>query len=737
MSIIGRRQSQSWGNVTVSCSTDAENGAYTGEIEVVLNEEGGRLNTVSTDREKLQGITITETETTETGACLQLSVDAEALDVPPKQTIQLHIDLADGTSQSLHISLLSAFPLFCLHKILSGTHSESLVKRIYDCYDESRAMRSLFSFMQDCESLLPFEDTVELMDVLSGYNNGFRSQLTATADLFFKNLLLHRKEYQISSRDEFEERLDLFSSKPNLCAIDRDEVERLYVSEWRSWDGTPPTDPETFGFATNPAEAAIDDPRFIEWAAETVLNEDIQSVQNRLRPDERQLSRDEYQEVKKQAQEGRPVDRADRWADIIADAALMYQSEFEFVLGNFLYWQVISQHGHRFDREDRVFSAAALLFYRVNIPVLQQKANCNQHITLANRLRIEGEYGDALYHARKALEIATNEQENWETVFESLAARAWRDYSLLHRSFLVKEGEYEGALTVLKNAQNEIADADIPDRFKSSLLHQVDANQSATIALRAEDRGELLKAKHHFERAFHHFDQCNRTKRKSFINDRLQQLIEEIQEVEYEGAFKERDRRQARPSEEESRRDPTFREEIVRAYNGKCAFCDSRRQTPNGHFEVHAAHIRPVSDDGPDLVQNGLALCRLHHWAFDNGWLAIDEDYTLLVAEYTETEGYEEFAQLDGCELRAPRNKYKQPGSDFIRYHRRKHGFEDAVVGASYPDGFTEDELADSTSSDMEETVNQNVVAASQPARVFLEGNIVGSKNNLISRNTM
>lgn len=34
-------------------------------------------------------------------------------------------------------------------------------------------------------------------------------------------------------------------------------------------------------------------------------------------------------------------------------------------------------------------------------------------------------------------------------------------------------------------------------------------------------------------------------------------------------------------------------------------------------------------------------------------------------------------------------------------------------------------------------TVNQNVVAASQPARVFLEGNIVGSKNNLISRNTM
>jgi hypothetical protein len=62
-----------------------------------------------------------------------------------------------------------------------------------------------------------------------------------------------------------------------------------------------------------------------------------------------------------------------------------------------------------------------------------------------------------------------------------------------------------------------------------------------------------------------------------------------------------------------------FREEVHAAYEHRCAICGARRASPEGGYELEATHIKPVSDGGPDIVQNGIALCRLHHWAFDAG----------------------------------------------------------------------------------------------------------------------
>ncbi|OAT86014.1 hypothetical protein A6P54_17870 [Bacillus sp. MKU004] len=36
------------------------------------------------------------------------------------------------------------------------------------------------------------------------------------------------------------------------------------------------------------------------------------------------------------------------------------------------------------------------------------------------------------------------------------------------------------------------------------------------------------------------------------------------------------------------------------------------------------AHIKWFSQNGPDIVNNGLALCKIHHWAFDKGAISIE-----------------------------------------------------------------------------------------------------------------
>ena len=51
------------------------------------------------------------------------------------------------------------------------------------------------------------------------------------------------------------------------------------------------------------------------------------------------------------------------------------------------------------------------------------------------------------------------------------------------------------------------------------------------------------------------------------------------------------------------------------------------------YWEVEAAHIVPHRANGKDDILNGLALCRLHHWAFDVGWFTLEENYKFLASE--------------------------------------------------------------------------------------------------------
>lgn len=71
-----------------------------------------------------------------------------------------------------------------------------------------------------------------------------------------------------------------------------------------------------------------------------------------------------------------------------------------------------------------------------------------------------------------------------------------------------------------------------------------------------------------------------------------------------------------------------FRQAVIQAYDFKCSICGLKIKSPNLSFwEVQAAHIVPNSFKGKDDVFNGLALCHLHHWAFDVGWFTLRDNY--------------------------------------------------------------------------------------------------------------
>jgi putative restriction endonuclease len=76
-----------------------------------------------------------------------------------------------------------------------------------------------------------------------------------------------------------------------------------------------------------------------------------------------------------------------------------------------------------------------------------------------------------------------------------------------------------------------------------------------------------------------------------------------------------------------------FAEEVLRAYAYSCAMCGfdgALNRTPVG---IEAAHVRWHSQDGPDVVANGLALCALHHTLLDLGVLGITEDRRIRVSD--------------------------------------------------------------------------------------------------------
>jgi putative restriction endonuclease len=72
-----------------------------------------------------------------------------------------------------------------------------------------------------------------------------------------------------------------------------------------------------------------------------------------------------------------------------------------------------------------------------------------------------------------------------------------------------------------------------------------------------------------------------------------------------------------------------FRGRVVPAYRGQCAICRLKEVRL-----LDAAHIvSDIAEQGDPIVSNGLALCSIHHRAFDHDLVAVSPDYEVRVSE--------------------------------------------------------------------------------------------------------
>jgi putative restriction endonuclease len=119
-------------------------------------------------------------------------------------------------------------------------------------------------------------------------------------------------------------------------------------------------------------------------------------------------------------------------------------------------------------------------------------------------------------------------------------------------------------------------------------------------------------------------------------------------------------------------RDQGFRRAVVTAYAHRCALCGIRVRTLDGHTAVTAAHIRPWSDTHDDRPANGMALCRMCHWTFDEGLLGISQEYEVIASRQlvvsNNLPGY--LPNLEGSGIVGPAQQPFWPDTESLRWHQ-------------------------------------------------------------------
>jgi putative restriction endonuclease len=117
-------------------------------------------------------------------------------------------------------------------------------------------------------------------------------------------------------------------------------------------------------------------------------------------------------------------------------------------------------------------------------------------------------------------------------------------------------------------------------------------------------------------------------------------------------------------------RDAAFRNQVCSAYGGRCAITGLRIINGGGKLETQAAHIWSVSQGGPDVVQNGIALSGTVHWLFDRHLISLTDDYRVLASHNkVPAELRSLFASQMNC-IHLPADKRLWPHAAYLARHR-------------------------------------------------------------------
>lgn len=117
-------------------------------------------------------------------------------------------------------------------------------------------------------------------------------------------------------------------------------------------------------------------------------------------------------------------------------------------------------------------------------------------------------------------------------------------------------------------------------------------------------------------------------------------------------------------------RDRAFRRVVLRAYDKRCTITGLKLINGGGRAEVQAAHIQPVEENGPDSINNGLALSGTVHWMFDRGLLTLEDDMLIRISrQVNDPDGVRSMINKSGYAFMPP-HLADRPHPHFLSWHR-------------------------------------------------------------------
>ncbi|WP_204043443.1 HNH endonuclease [Acrocarpospora phusangensis] len=123
---------------------------------------------------------------------------------------------------------------------------------------------------------------------------------------------------------------------------------------------------------------------------------------------------------------------------------------------------------------------------------------------------------------------------------------------------------------------------------------------------------------------------------------------------------------------------PVFRQRVIQAYETSCAMCRLRHPSL-----LDAAHIIPDRDTrGVPAVSNGMALCKIHHAAYDQNILGVRPDLVIevradILAEIDGPMLKHGLQEMNNLSLSVPRRRADRPNPELVE--ERYEAFRAAV----------------------------------------------------------
>ncbi len=117
---------------------------------------------------------------------------------------------------------------------------------------------------------------------------------------------------------------------------------------------------------------------------------------------------------------------------------------------------------------------------------------------------------------------------------------------------------------------------------------------------------------------------------------------------------------------------PLFRQRVLLAYQNRCSICRLRHTRL-----LDAAHVLADAEGGQPVVTNGIAMCKIHHAAYDADIFGIDPKYKVGVRPdvMEELDGPTlryTLQEINGSQIELPTRQSARPNPELLEVRWRR-----------------------------------------------------------------